>query len=59
MEQASPGFSVAPSSPSAASLTLSRMSLRDSAEVEVEAALVTLVTVSADREKQRGRNPIG
>ena len=57
MEQASPGFSVAPSSPSAASLRLSRMSLRDSAEVE--AALVTLVTVSADREKQRGRKPIG
>ena len=56
MEQASPG-----SSPSAALLRLSRMSLRDSAEEEeeVEAALVTLVTVSADREKQRGRNPIG
>ena len=55
MEQASPG-----SSPSAASLTLSRMSLRDSAEEEEEeAGLVTLVTVSADREKQRGRNPIG
>ena len=54
LEQASLG-----SSPSAASLRLSRMSLRDSAEEEEEAGLVTLVTVSADREKQRGRNPMG